>query len=194
MIDEGREFRKATGGIELGMGVWKGVVGVVKFLDGFEQSDLVGTGGALKIIEGLLTDGAARDVDDALERDLIAGVGDEAGVGEDVFYFAAFVEGGAADQFVAYAGFDEFGFEGARLGVGAVHNGDFVGVVIVGIDQVRTSLTIERASSSRVSFWSSLRLSDLDSSFLVQIWFWARELLLLIRAIGGFEDIGDGAE
>ena len=94
------------------MGVWQGIIRVVKFLDGFEQSDLVGAGGALKVIEGLFADGAARDVDDALERDLIAWVGDEAGVGEDVFYFAAFVEGGATDEFVVYAGFDKFGFEG----------------------------------------------------------------------------------
>ena len=95
------------------MGVLEGIVGVVEFLDGFEQSDLVGAGGALEIVEGLLSDSAAGDVDDALERNLIAGVGDEAGVGEDVFYFAAFVEGGTTDQFVVYAGFDEFGFEGA---------------------------------------------------------------------------------
>ena len=118
------------------MGIWEGIIGVVEFLDGFEQSDLVGAGGALEVIEGLLTDSATGDVDDPLERDLIAGVGDEAGVGEDVFYFAAFVEGGATDQFVVYAGFDEFGFEGARLGVGAVHNSDLVRAVIVGIDQV----------------------------------------------------------
>ena len=53
-----------------------------------------------------------------------------------------------------------------------------------------TSFTIEWASSSGVSFWSSLRLSDLDSSFLVQIWFWARELLLLIKALAALRMLG----
>ena len=53
-----------------------------------------------------------------------------------------------------------------------------------------TLLTIERASSSGSSFWSNLRLSDLGSSFLVQIWFWAREELLLIRALAALRILG----
>ncbi len=72
--------------------------------------------------ERLLTDAAARDVDDALERESVGGVDDVAQVRDDIFDLGARVEPDAADDPVGNPLGEQRLFVYARLRVGAIEH------------------------------------------------------------------------
>ena len=108
------------------------------FLGGIGEELEGGVGGHAKLlgphkeaVDGLLPDAPLGYVDDASEADGIVGVVDESEVGNDVLDLASLVETGAADQPVRDTVAHEGLFQDARLGVGAVHDGDVARSVFV---------------------------------------------------------------
>ena len=81
-------------------------------------------GPAAQLLLRAVADAPRRHVEHAVQADRVERVEDEAQVGEQVLDLAAFVEARAADEPVGQALGDEALFQGAGLGVGAVHDGD----------------------------------------------------------------------
>ena len=85
----------------------------------------------LERLHHALADAARRHVDDAAQADVVVRVEDQPQVGERVLDFLALVEPDAADDLVGDAGPPQRVFDRARLGVGAVEDGDRVLDVVV---------------------------------------------------------------
>ena len=78
----------------------------------------------LERIHHALADAASRNVDDAAQADIVVRVDDQLEVGQRVLDFFALVEPDAADDLVGNAVAHQRVFNRARLGVGAVEDGD----------------------------------------------------------------------
>ncbi len=76
-----------------------------------------------------LADAARGHVEDAAEADRVQRIVDDAQVSDDVLDLAPLIELRRPDQPVGQARLDERLFQGARLGVGAVHHGAGIAVV-----------------------------------------------------------------
>jgi nitrogen regulatory protein PII len=79
----------------------RGELGVAVLRDGLHRlphGRLLGAGAGHDALVGRLADAARGLVDDALERDLVGGVGEDAQVGEQIFDLGAIVEADAADD------------------------------------------------------------------------------------------------
>ena len=84
-------------------------------------------GGHLDLLERLhhdLADATRRCVDDAPQAHIVVGINDEPHVGERVLHFLAFIEADAANDLVRQPFPHHRVFDGARLRVGAVQDGD----------------------------------------------------------------------
>src|SRR4029077_14584510 len=85
-------------------------------------------------VDGHFANAARRGIQDAQQGHVVSRKNRHAHVGENVFDLGAFVEAEAAEQTVANSAAAKRFFEGARLGVGAVKDGDVGG----GIDELQT--------------------------------------------------------
>ncbi len=95
----------------------------------------------------LVAEAALGLVDDALEREVVGGLVDEAEVGEGVADLGALVEAEAADDLVGQADRDEALLELAGLELGADEDGDVVEDLARGAAWPSTSSPMRRASS-----------------------------------------------
>ena len=75
-----------------------------------------------ELVLRLAADAARGGVDDAVEADGVGRVVHDAQVGDDILNLAPAVEAGGADELVGHAALQERLFQGAGLGVGAVHD------------------------------------------------------------------------
>ena len=81
----------------------------------FEERDAGGAGGAVDLLQRLVAEAALRDVDDALEGEVVVGRDGDAEVGHRVADLLALVEARAADDAVGQADGQEAVLEGAHL-------------------------------------------------------------------------------
>ncbi len=83
-------------------------------------------------LDGLGPEASRRGVENAQQADLVGRVEDQAKVGDQVLDLAPAVEALGADQAIRQAGLEEGLFQGAGLGVGAVHHRAIARVGLVG--------------------------------------------------------------
>ena len=97
------------------------------------KRDAVGAGQAMEGLQGGLAQAALGHVDDALERQVVAGLGDDAQVRHGVADLLALVEPGAADHPVGHGEGDQALFELAGLEPGAHQHRHLVQGVALGV-------------------------------------------------------------
>ena len=118
--DVGDEIAEAAAGLR------RQLVAVEQGGGGEQQRLLRCPGVAVDGRDGLVAEAALGLVDDALERQVVGRLDDQAEVGDRVADFGALVEAEAADDLVGQADRDEALFELAGLELGADEDGDVV--------------------------------------------------------------------
>ncbi len=111
---------------ERGAGARRELVGLDDVLGGVDERHASRPGAVVQQLHRRLADAAPRRVDDALEGEVVGGLGDDAEIGERVADLLALVEARAADDAVVEAEGDEAVLEGAHLERGADQDGDLV--------------------------------------------------------------------
>jgi hypothetical protein len=90
---------------------------------GVVQAGIDLVGGRLQVFQRTRADAAGRKIDDAQEGGVVVRVAEQSQVGQRVLDFLALEEAQAAIDLVRHALGEQFVFEDARLGVGAVEDG-----------------------------------------------------------------------
>ncbi|OWK23708.1 hypothetical protein AJ87_32635 [Rhizobium yanglingense] len=98
-----------------------------------EHRDVAGTGVVVQRAHGRVAEAALRGVDDALEGEVVGGLGDEAEIGHGIADFEALVKARAADDAVVEAERHEAIFEFAHLEGGAHQDRHVVEVMLLAL-------------------------------------------------------------
>jgi hypothetical protein len=104
-------------------------------LDGLEGRDPALARDPLQLGDTPIPDLAPGDVNDPAEGDRVAGIGDQAEVGEDILHLLALVEAETAHQSVGDPAAEEHVLEGAGLRIGSVEDGEIGERIRLGADQ-----------------------------------------------------------
>ena len=110
---------------------------------GFHQRNAVGAGEVVQALQSRVAQAALGHIDDALEREVVGALIDEAQIGESVADFRPLVETRAADHAIGQAERDEPVLEFAHLERGAHQDGHLVELLAVALELL--DLLAERA-------------------------------------------------
>ena len=105
---------------------WRQLIRFDDLARGLIERNDAGAGQLVDALDRRVAEAALRHVDDALEFQIVGGVGDDVEIGDRVLDFLALVKARTADDAIGKPERDEAIFDGAHLGRSAHQNGHVV--------------------------------------------------------------------